>query len=210
MADAKQLAIIAKPFSILYVEDHKQTRQNNIKILDNFFGTVVAAEDGAEALTLYQENPFDVVLSDINIPHLNGIELVKAIREINPEQVIIIMSAHDDSHYLLDLINLGVEKFLSKPFDLEKAIEMFYKIVMRMIENEELLEYQSSLELDSLDAATLITKLKAKNDLLEKTIKELHENQNINTALVNGIKDNTDFSQQTLSNLNHKSGIINL
>jgi len=94
----------------------------------NFFQRVDSVSDGKSALLKYREyqeetsSYYDIVLSDIQIPHINGIELTSQIYDINPSQLLIILSAHDDTKYLLPLINLGIEHFVKKPIDYQELL----------------------------------------------------------------------------------------
>ena len=124
----------SKDLTILYVEDDKDLQNAIFDVLNDMFKNVVIANDGEDGLEKYQEQSFDLVITDINMPKMNGIELTKKIYEINEEQPIIIISAYDKSHYLLELINLGVEYFLKKPFENEDVLNVLYKICKKISE----------------------------------------------------------------------------
>jgi DNA-binding response OmpR family regulator len=117
-----------KNLSILFVEDHEELRENTAEILKNFFSKVDDAQDGKIALTKYKEyhkdnsKYYDIVLSDIQMPNLDGVELTSKLYDINPSQLVIILSAHDDTKYLLPLINLGIEQFVKKPIDYQELL----------------------------------------------------------------------------------------
>ena len=117
--------------SILFVEDNDELRQDTADILNNFFKTVHSCSNGQEALAQYlkfhdeHSTFYNIILSDIQMPLMNGIELTKKIYEINPSQTIIILSAYDDSKYLLSLINLGIEQFIKKPIDYQELLATF-------------------------------------------------------------------------------------
>jgi DNA-binding response OmpR family regulator len=128
MLNSKEILKYTKNFSVLFVEDHDELRENTTEILKNFFDQVDCAEDGKEALKKYKEHHkknskyYDIVLSDIQMPNLNGVELTSKLYEINPSQLLIILSAHDDTKYLLSLINLGIEQFVKKPIDYQELL----------------------------------------------------------------------------------------
>ena len=86
------------------------------------------AEDGEIGLSKYKERIFDVVITDINMPNMNGIEMIEAIKEIDYEQPILVTSAHNDSEYLMRLINLNVTRFVLKPFNNKHFLYTLYKI----------------------------------------------------------------------------------
>ena len=130
MIDLKELAKCAKNLNILFVEDHHELRENTADILSSFFKNVVTAEDGQKALDIYLEYSsdnagyFDIILSDIQMPLLDGVELTKKVYEINSKQIVIILSAYDESKYLLPLVNLGIEHFIKKPIDYQELLSV--------------------------------------------------------------------------------------
>ncbi|MEA3490675.1 MAG: response regulator [Campylobacterota bacterium] len=124
----------SRELTILYVEDNDIVRESTIDMLDALFATVDSARDGAEGLAKYEhyysENNryHDIILTDINMPKMNGIEMSRSILAINGEQIIIVISAHNESDYLLTLINMGISNFILKPID----VMQFQKIVFRI------------------------------------------------------------------------------
>jgi len=128
MLNSKELLSYTKQLSILFVEDHDDLRTNTTEILKNFFNTVNSSVNGEEALHQYKdyydvnEKYYDIILSDIQMPRLNGVELTENIYNINKNQIVIILSAHDDTKHLLPLINLGIEQFIKKPIDYQDLL----------------------------------------------------------------------------------------
>ena len=116
---------------LLYVEDEKIIRDQYLKYFENFFQEVITADDGEEGLSLYYEINPDVVILDINMPKLNGLELSKKIKESNKEIPIILISAHDDKETLTSAIEIGVLLFLDKPLQRRSIKKMLEKLVSR-------------------------------------------------------------------------------
>ena len=132
MIDYQILFNEMKTLSVLLVEDFEPLRLEMGEVLESMCKTVSTSEQGQKALSLYEQalqkgNPFDLVISDIQMPVMNGIQLSKKIREQNKDQVIIILSAHTDSEYLLDLINIGISKFLEKPINHDALCDILYE-----------------------------------------------------------------------------------
>ena len=133
MIDYRTLYEQTKTLSVLLVEDFEPLRREMLEVLEDLFKTVIAATDGKEALMHYQNavdnNPaaIDLVISDIQMPNMDGVILTRKIRELNAEQSIIILSAHTDSTYLLELINMGISKFLTKPIQQDEFFDILYK-----------------------------------------------------------------------------------
>ncbi len=118
-----------KDFSLLYIEDDDGVRQVNLRILKRMFKEIYVAKDGEEGYKLYLEQRPHIIITDIKMPKMNGIELSKKIRIKDNKTKIIITTAFSDSKYLLDAVELNLERYLIKPLTkrnllpaLEKAI----------------------------------------------------------------------------------------
>ncbi|KJU85763.1 response regulator receiver modulated metal dependent phosphohydrolase [Candidatus Magnetobacterium bavaricum] len=119
----------SKTIRILYVEDDRQISEETKKFLLRFFEAVECAANGQEGLDKYRPGAFDIVISDIRMPHVNGIEMVRGIKKLNKHQKVIVISAHDEANYLMELINLGVNSFLLKPLDVQQLLEVLSEMV---------------------------------------------------------------------------------
>lgn len=118
-----------KDFSILYVEDDDGIRAVNLRILTRMFKETYEARDGLEGYALYLEKKPDIVITDIKMPKMDGIELSKKIRQIDEKTKIIVTTAFSDESYLIDAVELKIERYIVKPLTkrnllpaLEKAI----------------------------------------------------------------------------------------
>ena len=136
-----------KHLNVLYVEDDDNLRQSTLNLLKNYFTNIDIARDGKEGLEQYisfnkkHNKTYDIVITDITMPHVTGIEMSKIILEINSKQVIIVISAHNDSTYLLDLINIGISKFILKPIDVKQLTSVIIHI-FNSIKQEKIIEEQ--------------------------------------------------------------------
>lgn len=129
MINAKEIKEIAKGLSLLYVEDDHELRQNTARLLGSFFDEVATAENGVDALEKYKKSAYDLILTDINMPLMNGVKLTQQIKIDNPQQVIMVISAHDEASYMLELINIGVDYFVLKPLDLKQFMLVLDKAI---------------------------------------------------------------------------------
>ena len=133
MVDIKELVQYSKNLNVLYVEDDKDFAVNTVEILEVFFSNVKLEVNGKNALEEYikfnkiNDNYYDLVITDIQMPKMNGLELTKSIYNYNSSQTIIVISAHNESHYLLEFVNIGIEYFIVKPFDIEEIMNVLYK-----------------------------------------------------------------------------------
>lgn len=113
-----------KNSNILYIEDDDITRIQFKKYLESQCKTLYTASDGSEGFNLYQEYRPDIVITDIEMPLLNGLEMARKIREISLSTQIIIISAHIKPEYLLEAVNLQLVQYLIKPISLKKITEV--------------------------------------------------------------------------------------
>jgi len=139
--DFTQLYQQTKELSVLLVEDHEPTRVSLEEMLQDLFIEVNAFSNGLDALKHYQERldenkPFDLVITDIQMPQMNGVELTKNIKRLTPHQQIIVLSAHTDKEYLLELINTGISYFLTKPFEYDTFLKTLHSVSNKIVQNE--------------------------------------------------------------------------
>ena len=107
---------------ILYVEDDKNVRNELESLARITKQNAFFAENGKEGLSMFVKHRPDIVVSDISMPGMSGLEMAKHIKELSPDTPIIIVTAHSDSHLLIGAIEIGVEGFLLKPLDVEKLL----------------------------------------------------------------------------------------
>lgn len=126
MSLVKQLRTEAEHLTILVVEDDPILNEELMELLAMFFKDVFSAKNGLEGFEKFQELQPDIILSDITMPKMNGVELSSNIRKIDKEQPIVILSGHRELHFLNQLIEIGVTNFIPKPYELQ---ELLYKLV---------------------------------------------------------------------------------
>lgn len=119
----------AANLSVLCVEDEDATRQAIIQMLKRYFGTVMEAHNGEVGFCLYKEHSFDVIISDLAMPVMNGLVMSHAIKMRNPEQKMIILSAYHEEDDIRVLNNMGISHILLKPFDTITLMESLLAIV---------------------------------------------------------------------------------
>lgn len=108
--------------SVLYADDEEQAREMMAKML-RWKGLVVhTAADGGEALSLFRIHKPEIIVTDIRMPVMDGIEVSRKVREICSVTTIIVASACLHEQHLADLDRLGVHSYLQKPIELEKLM----------------------------------------------------------------------------------------
>jgi signal transduction histidine kinase len=131
---------IKKKLKVLYAEDDDIIREIIYSnLLSQIFTDVTLATNGQEALDIYTKNmDFDILITDINMPHLSGIDLAKEIKKISPQLDIVIISAHSDTTNLIEAIKVGISDFILKPIDFDMLLETLNKISQRILQQREL------------------------------------------------------------------------
>lgn len=108
--------------NILIIEDDLETLELMIEIFESEFSTVYSAIDGYEAIEVFNQNKIDVILCDINIPKLDGLDTINKLRKIDYSIPIIIVSAYSDSNNLLRASNSNIQGYFTKPLTLDKIV----------------------------------------------------------------------------------------
>jgi len=155
-----------KTITILYVEDDEITRIKLAKILKRIFKDVLLASNGLEGYILFQEqqlanNTIDLILSDINMPKMNGIEMLEQIRSLDNDIPMIYTTARTESEYLIRAIELGVHHYVIKPIDTEDIISRVQKVCEKKYYQNLLQSKNRELEqyLNIIDSVAVVIKI---------------------------------------------------
>lgn len=133
-----------KNITALYVEDDTYVREELCSLLSNFFKKIYTAKDGLEALELYnhKKDEIDLIISDINMPNMTGIEFVKEVRKTDKETFVIFATAHSDYEYLSESIKLKIHDYVIKPIDVRDLLFSVNEL-SEIINNKLLLKEQN-------------------------------------------------------------------
>jgi DNA-binding response OmpR family regulator len=141
MDNLTKLYTISNRLTILYIEDDMGLQMKTKAIFENLFKRVDLANDGENGLLqydtyFYETNiNYDIVITDLRMPKVDGLALVKKILEQNKEQKIIVTSAYGEKDNLIAFINLGVSKFIQKPFTMDDIVDLLLEVVESLVEN---------------------------------------------------------------------------
>ena len=135
--DIDKLITYSQKLNVLYVEDNNDAREMTTMILEDFFGKIVVAVDGEDGFNKFQNNHIDIIITDINMPKLNGLEMVEKIRAIDNDIPILILSAHNESNFLMDSIKLGIDGYILKPIDIDQLTILLNKIIDKYVYKKE-------------------------------------------------------------------------
>jgi DNA-binding response OmpR family regulator len=119
---------------ILYVEDDDITRENGIEYLENYFEHIYESKDGLDALKKFEKINPDIIITDIQMPRIDGLEFIKKVRQKNKEVQIIVLTAFSHKEYLLKAIELQLIKYIMKPIK-ENEIKTALEICVNNIKN---------------------------------------------------------------------------
>lgn len=142
----------SKDLNILYAEDDVQLLQETSEALEDFFASAETAKNGQIALEKYEDYYeknsayYDILITDIDMPLMDGIELIKAVHKINIDQSVIVISAYNDSPRLIELINIGITHFIMKPLSSTQLMNVLYQSSKLVSNHKQLIQYRKELE----------------------------------------------------------------
>lgn len=184
-----------KDLEVLYVEDEQDVLTQTKLILDDFVKEVHTAANGEDALEIVKNKPIDIIVTDILMPKMNGIEMLKKLNEECEKEIpAIITTAHTETEYLLDAISLKVDGYILKPINIKDLINAIYKTMLPIIQKRELDGCSSVVE--SLSALVGGKKI----EILKYIINNLDE-ENVFYGSYQDIMDNLNVSKPTVVNM---------
>jgi CheY-like chemotaxis protein len=140
--DTAKIKEITKELVILYVEDEEDIRHQMLTLLRILFKEVYVASDGLEGLELFQKRYYDLIITDIHMPNMNGLDMVQHIRLTHPNIPIIITTAFSDQEYFIRSIDLKIDKYLLKPIEEGRAKQVFADIAWMIDDRKKAKEYE--------------------------------------------------------------------
>lgn len=207
-----------KDLNVLYIEDNIDVQKQTTKMLQSFFNEIYIADNGKIGLELFAKNDFyNLIITDIEMPLVDGISLIEKIRECNKKIPIIVLSAHDNKDYFLKTINAGIDGYILKPYTLEQIAQTLDYIIEKY-DFEKMFENLIKLEFDFIWNANLSQLYKDNSQIkLSKTETKLFElfittNSIIKTYdeieyyLFNDCEDNTKKIRNLIGRLKIKLG----
>ncbi len=117
-----------KDKTILYIEDDEVVLKNISKLLGNYFAGIHTACDGEQGYKQFVNKDVDLLIVDIELPKINGIELIKKIRKLDDNIPIVVISAYTKTDYLLESVELKLDKYIVKPFTSKKLHKLLQKL----------------------------------------------------------------------------------
>lgn len=115
---------IMKTLKILYVEDEQEAREELMDVLKRRAGKVYVAENGKKGLALAEDYDPDIVIADLYMPEMNGLEMIRKIRESGKNPAVVVVSAINEVDTILSAIDVGVDKYILKPVNLPELLDV--------------------------------------------------------------------------------------
>ena len=153
MSDIELLLRYTKKLSVLYVEDEALVRNSTLTLLNNYFERIDFAVDGQDGFEKYinykneHSEYYDLIITDIKMPRLNGLDMSRKILKENDMQTIIITTGYSDNIFLLEAIDLGIHSFISKPIGKAKKLnKALYKASRAISDHKFVKEHYETIE----------------------------------------------------------------
>ncbi len=132
MEHLHDLMELGKELKVLYVEDDENLRLETTKIIERIFDKVDVASDGVEGFNAFTHAHYDLVITDIEMPEVNGIEMSRNIRAIDADTPIVVVSAYSNTDYFMDAIAIGIDYYILKPIKMPRLIDTLFSAVKRV------------------------------------------------------------------------------
>ncbi len=129
MLKVEEIIKYTKPLRLLYVEDDAAAAESARFLLEEFFEEIIISRDGKEGLESFEKNDVDLIITDINMPRMDGLEMIAKIREVDNAIPIVVLSAHMQSEYFIKSIKLNVKGYLLKPICVTSLLEILETII---------------------------------------------------------------------------------
>jgi len=160
MKDIKEIIRYSSNLNLLYVEDNESARESTLAILEELFNTIIVAVDGLDGYEKFKNNSIDIIITDINMPKLNGLKMIEKIREIDKDIFILVLSAYNESDFFTQSIKLGVEGYILKPIGMEQFFGVLEKIIEKVVLQEQINKNISLLKQyqEATDKSSVVSK----------------------------------------------------
>jgi len=156
-----------RDISLLVAEDEQELLDYIVEYLHLFFDKIYKASNGDEAYEIYEDKKPDIIITDINMPSLDGLDLITKIRKRDKQTRIIIMSAHSEEDKLLRAVELHLETYLIKPIKVDKLKDILFRCVNELRKTSKRVYLSENIYWDKISE-----KLYEKDDIISLKPKE--------------------------------------
>ncbi|MCP4155497.1 MAG: sigma-54-dependent Fis family transcriptional regulator [bacterium] len=160
--DTEELDItILKELTLLYVEDDQALRKQMLEYLRMIFDCVYTAENGAKGIEAYRKFKPQLIVTDIKMPVMDGLEMTAQIKQESPDTPIIITTAFSETEYLIRAIEIGVDRYVRKPLEEDLLLEALYKCGLPLVQENSINLLQETLDKSLLNKLGHSTQMQA-------------------------------------------------
>lgn len=196
---------------LLVVDDDPAIRLLCVRVLDNF--EITQATDGKEALSLLRTQHFDVILSDVKMPNLTGLELLEQIKEKDPEQMVILMTGYSEKEVILQALKAGADDFINKPVNLLQLRTTIDKVIEKQALRRELSSLKHLDQLKSEFLGLVSHKLKTPATAISLFIQNIAADSNDQDdpsfrQMLQMVQDETRHLEHLIQDLLYFSNVI--
>jgi CheY-like chemotaxis protein len=135
--------------TVLYAEDEEDVRVNMVSILEMFFKKVIVAKDGKEAIEKFKSNSVDMIITDVRMPYVDGLEFANYVKNIDRNIPIIIATAHNDIEYFISSIKIGITNYLLKPITQNDTILALSEAISILVDRKKSQKYDTLIAQES-------------------------------------------------------------
>jgi diguanylate cyclase (GGDEF)-like protein len=183
--------------SILYVEDEDSIREQLSSYIQRFCRKLYLAADGKKGLEMFYKYSPDIIISDIKMPKMNGIEMVKNIKSINSRVPVLFTTAHSESDYTLEAIDLQVNGYILKPIEFKKlSVKLKQMIAQLLLQKENVKNEEILKEMAYKDSLTKIYNRQRFDEELQREINRFKRIKEPLTLLMFDIDFFKDFNDR--------------
>lgn len=156
MPSLKELLPLSKKLSLLYVEDSRSTREIFLLMFRRVFKEIHVAENGAEGLELFKKVGADIVITDIEMPIMDGLSMAKEIKIIDEMTPVILVTAHIGDKFFLKSIDIGIDAYVPKPIDKDVIYKTIFRIAKTVHAHQRIKQESSYFKI--LTEASIVSK----------------------------------------------------
>ena len=140
---SKKLTKLASEFNVLYLDDDEKMRYLFSNLLSGSFKNVYYGEDGSVGLEIFDKYEIDFIITDIHMPNIDGLEFAQIIKNKNKSIPVILVTAFTDTELFIKAIDIGVDKFLIKPFNAEKLVDVLTEVLTALKTKKDKIEFET-------------------------------------------------------------------
>jgi len=144
--DIEELLIFSKNIRVLLVQNNSLEKLRALEVFNIFFENIDIAKNGIEGWNYFENSKYDLIITSIDMPEMNGLELISKIREISRHTTILVISSDTEKKHFIDLIKLGIDGYILKPVEIEQFSSVVQKTIEKLKDKQELYEYRIELE----------------------------------------------------------------